>query len=221
MTRRRTAFFIACAVLVALGPTRAADEHGVTLQTNVPVKMRDGITLYADIYRPKDDGKYPVLLQRTPIQQGRRPRVRASRRRARLRGHHPGRARALHVRGRVVHVQARARRRVRHGGVGGHAAVLGWQGRDVRRLVRRRDADARGHRASASPRRASARSSRRATTTRTGRIRAARSRSGSISRGRQGWRRIPSPATRATGATRSKGMNAVAARQVPAVQPAG
>jgi putative CocE/NonD family hydrolase len=28
--------------------------------------MRDGVTLKADIYRPKADGKYPVLLQRTP-----------------------------------------------------------------------------------------------------------------------------------------------------------
>ena len=28
--------------------------------------MRDGVTLRADIYRPKADGKYPVLLQRTP-----------------------------------------------------------------------------------------------------------------------------------------------------------
>src|SRR4029077_3318819 len=66
MTPSRTAFITACAVLAALGPVRAADEHSVTLQTNVPVKMRDGVTLYADVYRPKDDGKYPVLLQRTP-----------------------------------------------------------------------------------------------------------------------------------------------------------
>ena len=28
--------------------------------------MRDGVTLRADIYRPKADGKYPVLLVRTP-----------------------------------------------------------------------------------------------------------------------------------------------------------
>jgi uncharacterized protein len=28
--------------------------------------MRDGVTLYADVYRPKGDDKYPVLLQRTP-----------------------------------------------------------------------------------------------------------------------------------------------------------
>ena len=66
MNRRQTVFIVACAVLVALGSIRAADDHGVTLQTNVPVKMRDGVTLYADVYRPKDDGKYPVLLQRTP-----------------------------------------------------------------------------------------------------------------------------------------------------------
>src|SRR5260370_11613669 len=36
------------------------DEHGV------PAKMRDGVILKADIYRPRADGKYPVLLQRTP-----------------------------------------------------------------------------------------------------------------------------------------------------------
>lgn len=36
------------------------------VQTNVPVPMRDGVTLYADIYRPAADGRYPVLLMRTP-----------------------------------------------------------------------------------------------------------------------------------------------------------
>lgn len=30
------------------------------------VRMRDGTTLYADVYRPASDGPYPVLLQRTP-----------------------------------------------------------------------------------------------------------------------------------------------------------
>ena len=33
---------------------------------NVPVAMRDGVTLYADVYRPDVDGPLPVLLQRTP-----------------------------------------------------------------------------------------------------------------------------------------------------------
>ena len=32
----------------------------------VPAKMRDGVTLIADVYRPKAYGKFPVLLQRTP-----------------------------------------------------------------------------------------------------------------------------------------------------------
>jgi putative CocE/NonD family hydrolase len=44
----------------------AADQYAVTYERNVAVKMRDGITLRADIYRPKADGQFPVLLQRTP-----------------------------------------------------------------------------------------------------------------------------------------------------------
>jgi len=37
----------------------------VTLAPAVPVSMRDGATLVADIYRPKGDGIWPVLLMRT------------------------------------------------------------------------------------------------------------------------------------------------------------
>jgi uncharacterized protein len=44
----------------------AAETYEVTIERNVAAKMRDGITLKADIYRPKTDGKFPVLLQRTP-----------------------------------------------------------------------------------------------------------------------------------------------------------
>lgn len=36
------------------------------VERNVPVKMRDGTILQADIYRPKAEGKFPVLLVRTP-----------------------------------------------------------------------------------------------------------------------------------------------------------
>jgi putative CocE/NonD family hydrolase len=38
----------------------------VTVEHSVSVPMRDGVVLRADIYRPKQEGKYPVLLQRTP-----------------------------------------------------------------------------------------------------------------------------------------------------------
>ena len=40
--------------------------HKVRLEHNVRVPMRDGVTLSADIYRPAADGKYPVILVRTP-----------------------------------------------------------------------------------------------------------------------------------------------------------
>ena len=40
--------------------------HKVRMEHNVRVPMRDGVTLSADIYRPAADGKYPVILVRTP-----------------------------------------------------------------------------------------------------------------------------------------------------------
>jgi predicted acyl esterase len=40
--------------------------HPVSVQTNVRAKMRDGIQLVADVYRPKSKGQFPVLLERTP-----------------------------------------------------------------------------------------------------------------------------------------------------------
>jgi putative CocE/NonD family hydrolase len=43
-----------------------ADTYQVTVEHNVAAKMRDGVILRADIYRPKADGKFPVLLVRTP-----------------------------------------------------------------------------------------------------------------------------------------------------------
>ena len=43
-----------------------AERYEVALERGVPVRMRDGTVLRADIYRPKAAGKFPVLLQRTP-----------------------------------------------------------------------------------------------------------------------------------------------------------
>jgi len=43
-----------------------AQSDSVVVERDIPAKMRDGVILKADIYRPKVDGKYPVLLQRTP-----------------------------------------------------------------------------------------------------------------------------------------------------------
>ena len=40
--------------------------HQVEIELNVPVEMRDGTVLRADVYRPAGEGRWPVLLQRTP-----------------------------------------------------------------------------------------------------------------------------------------------------------
>jgi len=40
--------------------------YKVLMQSNVRVRMRDGVTLAADIYRPDAPGKFPAILQRTP-----------------------------------------------------------------------------------------------------------------------------------------------------------
>lgn len=50
-------------------PARRADpeeRYAITIERDVGVKMRDGVILRADIYRPQSEGKFPVLLERTP-----------------------------------------------------------------------------------------------------------------------------------------------------------
>jgi hypothetical protein len=42
------------------------DYSGIRVEHNVPMPMRDGIILRADVYRPEVDGKLPALLLRTP-----------------------------------------------------------------------------------------------------------------------------------------------------------
>ncbi len=44
-------------------PCAAAD---ILLENLVPIRMRDGVILYADVYRPSTEGKYPVIVGRTP-----------------------------------------------------------------------------------------------------------------------------------------------------------
>jgi len=51
--------------------THAANLYAVAFERNVAVSMRDGVTLRPDIYRPEAEGKFPVLLQRTPYDKNR------------------------------------------------------------------------------------------------------------------------------------------------------
>jgi putative CocE/NonD family hydrolase len=65
MTRPRVLIVLATLCSFAL-LAQAADQYAVTYERNATVTMRDGVKLKADIYRPIADGKFPVLLQRTP-----------------------------------------------------------------------------------------------------------------------------------------------------------
>ena len=54
-------------------PTDPGPRNDIRVDNRVPVPMRDGVILYADVYRPAGDGRYPVILSRTPYSTERFP----------------------------------------------------------------------------------------------------------------------------------------------------
>ncbi len=74
-TKYRTCL-VAEVLILALSCTTLAEseteELGVKIERNVPVPMRDGTILRADVHRPDHGGPYPVLVQRTPFGKDRR-----------------------------------------------------------------------------------------------------------------------------------------------------
>src|SRR5437867_10949383 len=58
------------AVALLCGPSLAGGESPISetirIDSLIPVALRDGTRLYADIYRPRREGKFPVLVVRTP-----------------------------------------------------------------------------------------------------------------------------------------------------------
>jgi len=52
--------------LVQAKPVQTGGKYRVAIQAHVPAKMRDGVSLVADIYRPVSPEKFPVLVKRTP-----------------------------------------------------------------------------------------------------------------------------------------------------------
>ena len=55
-----------CILSFAICLSAWAQTYHVKIENNVPAKMRDGVVLMADVYRPLADGTFPVILQRTP-----------------------------------------------------------------------------------------------------------------------------------------------------------
>ena len=54
-------------------PADVAARNDILVDNHVPVRMRDGVTLYADVYRPTGSGRHPVLLSVTPYSTERFP----------------------------------------------------------------------------------------------------------------------------------------------------
>lgn len=54
------------AIAVSIGCAYAFQHTDVHVDRAVEMKTRDGIVLRADIYRPSSEGRFPVLLERTP-----------------------------------------------------------------------------------------------------------------------------------------------------------
>ena len=64
----RAIFLALLIVLIGLvaNRTHAQTLYRVAIQQGVSIKMRDGVSLVADVYRPVSDDVFPVLLERTP-----------------------------------------------------------------------------------------------------------------------------------------------------------
>ncbi len=75
--RQSLPLFVLAAALLAPAAVRFPEAYpptnDVVVDNLVPVPMRDGVKLYADIYRPTKPGKYPVLVSRTPYSTERYP----------------------------------------------------------------------------------------------------------------------------------------------------
>jgi uncharacterized protein len=63
---RRVSTVFIFGMLATAQITWAADTYPINTELGVEAKMRDGMILRADVYRPKAEGTFPVLLERTP-----------------------------------------------------------------------------------------------------------------------------------------------------------
>ena len=62
-------------VLACLAATATAQTPKILLEKNVEARMRDGVLLRADVYRPDTVAKLPALLERTPYSKATRGNI--------------------------------------------------------------------------------------------------------------------------------------------------
>lgn len=45
-------------------------RDGMRIDWDVPIRMEDGVVLRADVFRPVEDGRYPVIMNHGPYAKG-------------------------------------------------------------------------------------------------------------------------------------------------------
>jgi len=71
---KRTVYFFLIIAISTLGASSSLSQSAAPIvRKNVAVKMRDGATLRADVMLPTGEGKFPVLVYRTPYGKDRAP----------------------------------------------------------------------------------------------------------------------------------------------------
>ena len=71
LLRKHTLILAFAALTIAPHSARAAETYAITTESGIEAKMRDGTILRADVYRPKAEGTFPILLERTPYNKSR------------------------------------------------------------------------------------------------------------------------------------------------------
>jgi predicted acyl esterase len=54
-------------------PAEVPPRNDIRVDNRVAIPMRDGVNLYADVYRPVGEGRFPILVSRTPYSTERFP----------------------------------------------------------------------------------------------------------------------------------------------------
>ena len=80
ITPRPSFGWVAILVLAVCGSSTANEfpqshppRNDIRIENRVAIPMRDGVVLYADVYRPVGEGKHPVIVSRTPYSTERAP----------------------------------------------------------------------------------------------------------------------------------------------------
>jgi hypothetical protein len=70
LSRRRTAVWTITLAVLAAAPLAAQDtgvaKYPMEIRYNIPVRVRDGVKISVDVFRPRDGARHPVLMLQTP-----------------------------------------------------------------------------------------------------------------------------------------------------------